>query len=66
LVTHLTTLLFGGVVVGAIVVSVRGRRRPDAGPAERWLATGGLLLNAIFLFAIVVEGMAAFVVDPCL
>ena len=66
LVIHLTTLLFGGVVIGAIVVGVRGRRRSDAGPAERWLATASLLLNALFLFAVLVEGAAAFVVDPCL
>jgi len=66
LVIHLTTLLFGGVVVGAIVVSWRLRGRADAGPAERWLATGSILLNALFLFAVLVEGSAAFVVDPCL
>jgi hypothetical protein len=66
LVIHLTTLLFGGVAVGAIVVSARGWQRPNAGSAERWLGAAGLLLNAIFLFAILVEGAAAFVVDPCL
>ena len=66
LVIHLTTLLFGGVVVGAIVVAGRLRSRPDAGQAERWLASASILLNAIFLFAILLEGAAAFVVDPCL
>ena len=66
LVIHLTTILFGGAVVGAIVVAAHGRQRPDAGQAERWLAAASLLLTAIFLFAILVEGMAAFVVDPCL
>ncbi len=66
LVIHLMTLLFGGAAGAAIVVAVRLRERPDAGQAERWLATGSLLLNAIFLFAILVEGAAAFVVDPCL
>ena len=66
LVIHLTTILFGGIVVGAIVVSLRLRGRSDAGQAERWLATASILLNAIFLFAILVEGAAAFVVDPCL
>jgi hypothetical protein len=66
LVIHLMTILFGGVTVGAIVVAMRGRGRPDAGQAERWLATASLLLNGLFLFAILVEGAAAFVVDPCL
>jgi uncharacterized membrane protein len=66
LVIHLTTLLFGAAIAGAIVVGMRGRRRPDAGPAERWLATASILLNALFLFAVLVEGAAAFVVDPCL
>lgn len=66
LVIHLATFLFGAVTVGAIVVAMRGRQRPDAGQAERWLATASLLLNALFLFAILVEGAAAFVVDPCL
>ena len=66
LVIHLTTLLFGGVAGVAIVVSARGWQRPNAGSAERWLGAAGLLLNAIFLFGILVEGAAAFVVDPCL
>jgi hypothetical protein len=66
LVIHLMTLIFGGVAVGAIVVSLRLWERPDVGPAERWLATGSIPLNALFLFAILVEGAAAFVVDPCL
>ena len=66
LVIHLTTILFGGAVGGAILVGVRGRRRSDAGPAERWLATASILLNALFLFAVLLEGAAAFVVDPCL
>jgi hypothetical protein len=66
LVIHLMTLLFGGVTVGAIVVSRRLRVRPDAGPAERWLGTGGMLLNALFLLAILLAGLAAFIIDPCL
>ena len=66
LVIHLATILFAGVAVAAIVVAVRLQGRPDAGQAERWLAAASLLLNAIFLFAILLEGAAAFVVDPCL
>lgn len=69
---HLLTLLFGGVAVAALVVSVRSRRAvgllsTTAGTERtRFVALLAVAVNAAVVLAIGMEGLAVAVVDPCL
>lgn len=66
LIVHLMTLLFGAAAGASIYVSWRGMQQRMGGGDARWLGAAGVILNSIFLLAILLEGVAAFVIDPCL
>jgi hypothetical protein len=66
LLIHLMTLLFGAVAGATIYVSWIEMRRGRVGGDVRWIGAAGVVLNAMFLLAIILEGIAVFVVDPCL
>lgn len=61
----LTTLVTALVTVAGGVAASRNWRRPEIGDGGRLLAVGGMLLNGMFLFAILVEGYPNLVLGPC-
>jgi hypothetical protein len=61
----LTTLVTALVTVAGGVAAWRNWRRPEIGDGGRLLAVGGMLLNGMFLFAILVEGYPNLVLGPC-
>jgi putative membrane protein len=72
---HLVTIGFAALAVAGLVVSWGSWRRAREAPASEavtpirravFMAVSGLLLNAIFLLTIIVEGMNPLFVDPCL
>ncbi len=71
---HLVTLVTALITLAAIVVAFRGWRtsglgtRTEVGGPAGWsgfLSLLGVLLNLVFLLAILLEGSAAFVIGPC-
>ena len=62
---HVITLLSVAATLAACAAALAVRRRQGATSAERWMALASLLLNALFLFSIVVEGLPALILRPC-
>ena len=62
---HALTLVFALATIGAGVASFASWRRAGATAAERWTGLASLVLNGIFLFAIIIEGLPAFALHPC-
>ncbi|MDP8925095.1 MAG: hypothetical protein M3O34_19795 [Chloroflexota bacterium] len=63
---HVVTLLTAAATLGACAAALAVRRRDGATPAERWMALASLLLDGLFFFSIVVEGLPALILGPCL
>ena len=63
---HVVTLLAVVATLAACAAALAVRRREGATSAERWMTLASLLLNGLFLFSIVVEGLPALILGPCL
>jgi hypothetical protein len=67
LLLHLTTLVAAALTTAALVVGALARtiRRPEDPWASTAALWGGLVFGALFLAAIVFNGIANIVIDPC-
>jgi hypothetical protein len=71
---HVITGLAALVALSAVIVAFRYWERTDGDVRDPhvqpdrpvgWLAFAGFLLNSLFLFAIVIQGVPNFVLNPC-
>lgn len=63
---HLLTVALAAIAAASVYVSIGIWRDASGSAARRWVGLASLLLNAIFLFSIVVQGLPALIVDPCI
>lgn len=62
---HAVTVVTLAVAVASLVVAGRLRSAADGDGDAAFAGTAGLIIGAIFLVAIVAEGMLPFLLDPC-
>ena len=65
LVIHLATLVTVVAALAGGVFAYGMFRRGDLTPGSHFAALGGVLLSAMFVFAIVMESLPTFGVGPC-
>jgi hypothetical protein len=64
-VLHAVTLLTALVAAAGVVVALRARARTRVG-GRRFVAGTAALIDAFFLFVVLVEGVPTLVLGPCL
>jgi hypothetical protein len=65
LLVHLTTAITIVIAAAGGFLSYRNLGRPGLTDGSRFAALGGVLLSVMFVFAIVMEGLPAFGLEPC-
>lgn len=53
------------LVASAVAIVMSFRYRPQTAAIERFIAYGGCLIALAFVFALVLQGAASLLLDPC-